>query len=90
MQTLYASVQGNDLAKKWKWEGERGGDFWDSIGNVNEINTPPKIYCEIFSIHSLIYTTQNSYSTNTHNYVYIKKVKLPFIKETHVLASKVV
>jgi hypothetical protein len=22
--------------------GECVGDFWDSIGNVNEINTPPK------------------------------------------------
>ena len=38
VQTLYASVQGNDRAKKWKGEGERGGDFWDSIGNVNEEN----------------------------------------------------
>jgi hypothetical protein len=24
------------------WVGERVGDFWDSIGNVNEINTPPQ------------------------------------------------
>jgi hypothetical protein len=45
MQTLYASVQGNARAKKWEWVGEVvgmgawGGDFWDSIGNVNEINT---------------------------------------------------
>jgi hypothetical protein len=44
VQTLYASVQGNDRAKKWEWVGGgvgRGacGDFWDSIGNVNEINT---------------------------------------------------
>ena len=44
MQTLYASVQGNARAKKWEWVGEgvggeRVGDFWDSIGNVNEINT---------------------------------------------------
>jgi hypothetical protein len=39
MQTLYASVQGNTRAKKWEWVGERVGDFWDSIGNVNEINT---------------------------------------------------
>ena len=39
MQTLYASVQGNDRAKKWEWVGERVGDFWNSIGNVNEINT---------------------------------------------------
>jgi hypothetical protein len=22
-----------------KWVGEHVGDFWDSIGNVNEINT---------------------------------------------------
>ena len=42
MQTLYDSVQGNTRAKKWEWVGERMGDFWDSIGNVNEINTPPQ------------------------------------------------
>ena len=41
MQTLYASVQGNARAKKWEWVGrgvggEGMGDFWDSIGNVNE------------------------------------------------------
>jgi hypothetical protein len=42
--SLYASVQGNARAKKWEWVG-RGvgggcmGDFWDSIGNVNEENT---------------------------------------------------
>ena len=44
MHTLYASVQGNARAKKWEWEGgggggEQVGDFWDNIGNVNEINT---------------------------------------------------
>ena len=44
MQTLYASVQGNARAKKWELVGrgvggERVGDFWDSIGNVIEINT---------------------------------------------------
>jgi hypothetical protein len=46
MQTLYAPLQGNARAKKWEWVG-RGvegrvwgmGDFWDSIGNVNEENT---------------------------------------------------
>jgi hypothetical protein len=47
MQTLYASVQGNTRAKKWEGVG-RGvgwggmGDFWDSIGNVNEENTQLK------------------------------------------------
>jgi hypothetical protein len=41
VQTLYASVQGNARAKKWEWVGEHVGDFWDSIGNVKEINTPP-------------------------------------------------
>ena len=41
---IYAPVQGNARAKKWEWVG-RGveadgmGDFWDSIGNVNEKNT---------------------------------------------------
>ena len=40
MQTLYAPVQGNARAKKWEWVGRGGmGDFWDSIGNVNEENT---------------------------------------------------
>ena len=44
MQTLYALIQGNARAKKWEWV-DRGvaregiGEFWDSIGNVNEINT---------------------------------------------------
>ena len=52
MQTLYASVQGNDRAKKWEWVdgglvGQRVGDFWDSIGNVNEVNTQLK---KIFSL----------------------------------------
>jgi hypothetical protein len=37
VKTLYAPVQGNARAKKWEWEGV--GNFWDSIGNVNEINT---------------------------------------------------
>jgi hypothetical protein len=33
-------VQGNARAKKWGWGGWKGmGDFWDSIGNVNEENT---------------------------------------------------
>jgi hypothetical protein len=43
MQTLYVPVQGNARAKKWEWVGRGGedgmGDFWDSIGNVNEENT---------------------------------------------------
>jgi hypothetical protein len=43
VQTLSASVQGNARAKKWEWVGrgvvgEQVLDFWDSIGNVNEIN----------------------------------------------------
>jgi hypothetical protein len=42
VQTLYAPVQGNARAKKWEWVGERVGDFWDSIGNVNVINTQGK------------------------------------------------
>jgi hypothetical protein len=25
-----------------EWVGERVGDFWDSIGNINEINTSLK------------------------------------------------
>jgi hypothetical protein len=35
--------KGNARAKKWewvgKWVGGHVGDFWDSIENVNEINT---------------------------------------------------
>ena len=47
MQNLYASVQGTARAKKWEWVGggvggEPVGNFWDSIGNVNEINTQLK------------------------------------------------
>jgi hypothetical protein len=37
--SLSASVQGNARAKKWEWVGESLGDFGDSIGNVNEINS---------------------------------------------------
>jgi hypothetical protein len=29
-------------AKKWEWVGEHVGDFWDSIGNINEIKTQLK------------------------------------------------
>jgi hypothetical protein len=41
LQTLYVPVQGNARAKMWEWGdrvagGEGMGDFWDSIGNVNE------------------------------------------------------
>jgi hypothetical protein len=44
LQTLYAPVQRNARAKKWEWwvgewRGEGMGNFWDSIGNVNEENT---------------------------------------------------
>jgi hypothetical protein len=44
MQTLYAPVQGNAGPKRGSgWVGEWGwvdmGDFWYSIGNVNELNT---------------------------------------------------
>jgi hypothetical protein len=47
MQTLYASIQGNDRTKKCVWVGggvgaECVGDIWDSIGDVNEINTQLK------------------------------------------------
>jgi hypothetical protein len=47
VQTLYASIQGNARAKKWEWVGGgvgggACGGLWDSIGNVNEINTQLK------------------------------------------------
>jgi hypothetical protein len=44
LQTLYASVQGNNRAKKREWVGRREGsgegigNFWDNIGNVNDEN----------------------------------------------------
>jgi hypothetical protein len=37
LQILDASEQGNARAKKWECGGM--GDFWNSIGNVNEENT---------------------------------------------------
>jgi hypothetical protein len=44
LQTVYAPVQGNASPKRGSgWVGEWGwvgmGDFWYSIGNVNELNT---------------------------------------------------
>jgi hypothetical protein len=56
VQTLYASLQGNARAKKWEWVGgelvvERVGNFWDSIGNVNEINTLGKKIHEYFILY---------------------------------------
>jgi hypothetical protein len=44
LPTLYAPVQVNTRAKKGEWvgrgvEGGDMGDFWYSIGNVNELNT---------------------------------------------------
>jgi hypothetical protein len=35
------------------WVGERVGDFWDSIGNVNEIPPPPKKRTLIISLQGL-------------------------------------
>ena len=39
--TLYRGMPGPRSGRGWMGElvGERVGDFWDSIGNVNEINT---------------------------------------------------
>jgi hypothetical protein len=39
-KTLYASVQGEQQGQDMGWVGGGGcWAFWDSIGNVNEINT---------------------------------------------------
>jgi hypothetical protein len=40
----YRGTTGPKSGSGWVGErvGERVGDFWDSIGNVNEINTPKK------------------------------------------------
>jgi hypothetical protein len=49
----FISVEGNTRAKKWEWVGKRVGNFWDSIENVNEINTQLKkriVVCEHSSI----------------------------------------
>jgi hypothetical protein len=37
----YRGMTGPRSGSGWvgEWVGERVGDFWDSIGNVNEINT---------------------------------------------------
>ena len=38
-----------------EWVGERVGDFWDNIGNVNEINTQlKKKYCERYHLKNMI------------------------------------
>ena len=40
----YRGMPGPRNGSGWveEWMGERVGDFWDSIGNVNEINTQLK------------------------------------------------
>jgi hypothetical protein len=40
----YRGKPGPRSGSRWvgEWVGERVGDFWDSIGNVNEINTQLK------------------------------------------------
>jgi hypothetical protein len=42
--TQYRGTPGPRSGSVWvgEWVGERVGDFWDSIGNVNEINTKKK------------------------------------------------
>jgi hypothetical protein len=41
---LYRGMPGPRSGSRWveEWVGEPVGDFCDSIGNVNEINTPPQ------------------------------------------------
>jgi hypothetical protein len=40
----YRGMTGRRSGNGWEgeWVGEHVGDFWDSIGNVNEINTQKK------------------------------------------------
>jgi hypothetical protein len=42
--TQYRGTPGPRIGSEWvgEWVGERVGDFWDSIGNVIEINTQLK------------------------------------------------
>jgi hypothetical protein len=37
----YRGTPGSRSGSGWmeEWVGEHVGDFWDSIGNINEINT---------------------------------------------------
>jgi hypothetical protein len=37
-----------------EWVGERVGNFWDSIGNVNEINTQLKKHIILISSHKFL------------------------------------
>jgi hypothetical protein len=44
----YRGTPGPRSGSVWvgEWVGECVGDFWDSIGNVNEINTQFKKICK--------------------------------------------
>jgi hypothetical protein len=48
----YRGTTGPRSESGWvgEWVGEHVGDFWDSIGNVNIINTPPKYNWKSFVI----------------------------------------
>jgi hypothetical protein len=52
----YRGMPGPRSWSEWvgEWVGERVGDFWDSIGNVNEINTQLKkrLKCGTFQMKS--------------------------------------
>jgi hypothetical protein len=59
VQTLYAQYSGMPGPRSGsgcvgEWLGECVGDFWDSIGNVNEINIQLKNTYHIFVISSSV------------------------------------
>jgi hypothetical protein len=57
----YRGMTGPRSGSGWvgEWVGEHVGDFWDSIGNVNEINTQLKKTYNINSITSFFYITMH-------------------------------
>jgi hypothetical protein len=97
LQTLYAPVQGNARAKKWEWVGRGGreggmGDFWDSIGNINEEKYLIKIFFKSVNSSTLrpsyttfgipllvyhIYQKQTNKQTNKQNKTKQKSLQYP-------------
>jgi hypothetical protein len=81
VQTLYASVQGNDRAKNWEWVGRGvGGRVWGTFGIALEMQMrkiPNKIIyiCMYIYIHiyilkrcvSATILTHTTENTNTEN-----------------------
>jgi hypothetical protein len=88
LQTLYAPVQENARAKKWEWVGrgvvgvEGMGDFWDSIGNLNEENT----YKKKDAAHFLLSVSQ-SFNIQLTPCSQVLIIKLVFYDHSYILSS---